>query len=120
LCLRGHDLSARYVAGCGSGSPRDSGALANRAIADPCFSLADIASLSRLSTWHSARLLKAATGATLTALVHRARVTAAQRLLQDTTLSIKEIAVQVGYDSSSRFGKHFKRLCVPSKTGRAA
>jgi AraC-like DNA-binding protein len=75
----------------------------------PTISLATIAQASGLSRWHSARLLKASTGATFTEHVHRRRVEEAERLLAQTTLSIKEVAVQVGYASAGRLAHHFKR-----------
>jgi AraC-like DNA-binding protein len=75
----------------------------------PVISLATIAQASGLSRWHSARLLKASTGATFTEHVHRRRVEEAERLLVRTTLSIKEIAVQVGYANSGRLAHHFRR-----------
>jgi AraC-like DNA-binding protein len=77
--------------------------------ANPTISLAVIAKASGLSRWHSARVLKKATGHTFTELVHRRRVEDATRLLIDTDLSIKEIAARVGYTSSTRLGRHFKR-----------
>jgi len=77
---------------------------------DNGLSLTRVASHAGLSAWHAARLLKRFTGAGFTTIVHRTRVAAAQRLLEEGTCSVKEVATVVGYGSSSQLCAHFKRL----------
>ena len=45
------------------------------------------------------------------ALLRRARVRAACRLLTSTTLCMKEIAAHVGFSSPNRFARDFKKIC---------
>jgi AraC-like DNA-binding protein len=79
-------------------------------------SLRTTAPLAGLSVWHAARLLKDATGLSFSEHLHRARVAAGKRLLLETTHSMKEIAIEVGYANSSRFGRYFKRLTSTTPT----
>jgi AraC-like DNA-binding protein len=78
--------------------------------ADPRLTLRSVATASGMSIGHVARMLKRRTGFGFSALVHRERIAAARRLLSDTTLTVKEIAGDVGYGSSSQLGRHFRRL----------
>ncbi len=78
---------------------------------DPRLTLKSVATASGMSIGHATRMLKRRTGFGFSALVHRERIAAARRLLSDTTLTVKEIAGDVGYGSSSRLGRHFRRLC---------
>jgi len=64
-----------------------------------------------VSTEHLCRVLKRQTGGTFVALLRRARVRAACRLLTTTTLCMKEIASHVGFTSPNRFARDFKKLC---------
>jgi YesN/AraC family two-component response regulator len=64
-----------------------------------------------VSTEHLCRVLKRHTGVTFVTLLRRARVRAACRLLQTTTLSMKEIASRAGFSSASRFDRDFKTVC---------
>jgi AraC-like DNA-binding protein len=121
-----HDDLQRFLVGCaealshsGSGAPRVPigdmrVARALRIIesryADPDLSLAEVAGQAGLSVRHAARLLKRFTGSGLTTHVHRRRIAAAERLLDDRSLSVKEIAIAVGYSTPSQFCWHFKRL----------
>ena len=67
-----------------------------------------------VSTEHLCRLLKRETGHTFVALLRDARVSAACHLLRATTLSMKQIADQVGFGSASRFDRDFKKVCAVS------
>jgi YesN/AraC family two-component response regulator len=67
-----------------------------------------------VSTEHLCRMLKRHTGLTFATLLRRARVRAACRLLQTTTLSMKEIAGRAGFSSASRFDRDFKTVCGTS------
>jgi YesN/AraC family two-component response regulator len=64
-----------------------------------------------VSTEHLCRVLKRHTGLTFVTLLRRTRVRAACRLLQTTTLSMKEIAARAGFSSASRFDRDFKTVC---------
>jgi YesN/AraC family two-component response regulator len=64
-----------------------------------------------VSTEHLCRVLKRHTGLTFVTLLRRTRVRAACRLLQTTTLSMKEIAARAGFSSASRFNRDFKTVC---------
>jgi two-component system response regulator YesN len=64
-----------------------------------------------VSTEHLCRVLKRQTGGTFVALLRRARVRAACRLLTTTTLCMKEIAAHVGFSSPNGFARDFKKLC---------
>jgi two-component system, response regulator YesN len=64
-----------------------------------------------VSTEHLCRVLKRHTGLTFVTLLRRTRVRAACRLLQTTTLSMKEIASRAGFSSPSRFDRDFKTVC---------
>jgi AraC-like DNA-binding protein len=64
-----------------------------------------------VSTEHLCRVLKRHTGMTFVTLLRRTRVRAACRLLQTTTLSMKEIASRSGFSSASRFDRDFKTVC---------
>jgi AraC-like DNA-binding protein len=76
---------------------------------DPRRSTADVAHSVGLSRSRLQHLIQTQTGATLRALRTAARITQAIRLLEDTTLSVKEIAVRLGYSQSSPFVRHFRR-----------
>ncbi len=64
-----------------------------------------------VSTEHLCRVLKRHTGVTFVTLLRRARVRVACRLLQTTSLSMKEIAARAGFSSASRFDRDFKTVC---------
>jgi len=64
-----------------------------------------------VSSEHLCRVLKRQTGGTFVALLRRARVSAACRLLTTTTLCMKEIAGHVGFSSPNRFARDFRKVC---------
>jgi AraC-like DNA-binding protein len=76
---------------------------------DPRLSVSELSELVHLSRWHLERLLKRQTGHSFSAHLHNVRMAAAIQLMRDPCLSIKEVAVRVGYSSSTVFGRHFKR-----------
>lgn len=80
----------------------------NKCYADAGLTLGRLAADSGLSASYFSRMLKRQTGCGFGELLHRARIAAALRLLQETSLTIKEIADEVGYDSSTQFGRHFR------------
>ena len=73
-----------------------------------------------VSTEHLCRVLKRHTGLTFVTLLRRTRVRAACRLLQTTTLSMKEIAGRAGFSSASRFDRDFKSVCGVSPSAYRA
>jgi len=73
-------------------------------------SLAEIAAVAHASPFHLARLFKRATGKTLHQFVIDCRVDAAKRLLNQDTLSVGQIAGEVGFAQQSHLAAHFKRV----------
>lgn len=63
-----------------------------------------------LSKYHFIRRFSASTGLTPGVYLTRVRIKKAMELLRGTTLSIEQIAVQVGYSSGSYFIKAFRGL----------
>ncbi len=73
-------------------------------------SLAEIAAVAGVSPYHFARQYKQATGETVHQFVLRSRVDAAARLLRRNTLSVGQIAAEVGFAQQSHLAAHFKRV----------
>jgi len=78
---------------------------------EPSLHVGAVAHELGVSTEHLCRVLKRHTGLTFVTLLRRTRVRAACRLLQTTTLSMKEIAGRTGFSSASRFDRDFKMVC---------
>jgi YesN/AraC family two-component response regulator len=78
---------------------------------EPTLHVGAVAEELGVSTEHLCRVLKRHTGLTFVTLLRRTRVRAACRLLQTTTLSMKEIAGRAGFSSASRFDRDFKTVC---------
>jgi len=78
---------------------------------EPTLQVSAVAQDLGVSTEHLCRVLKRHTGLTFVTLLRRTRVRAACRLLQTTTLSMKEIASRSGFSSASRFDRDFKTVC---------
>ena len=62
-----------------------------------------------ISTRELARLIKRSTGQTFIQLLTSIRMENAKQLLRDTSLSVMDIALQVGYDSSEHFIRTFRK-----------
>jgi AraC-like DNA-binding protein len=77
-------------------------------LSDSNLSVEDLASDMGLSRVQLYRKVKALTGCTPVDLLRKARLAQAQRLLQESTLSVSEIAYQVGFASPSYFTKCYK------------
>ncbi len=77
---------------------------------DQDLSLEHIAQQVRLSPFHLSRLFKSAGGTTILDYLTKRRVVEAQRLLRESTLSIKEIAARVGYGDQNYFSRVFRRV----------
>lgn len=69
-----------------------------------------LAELVNLSPFHFSRVFKQATGMTPLQFVTRERITYAQQLIRETSRSLIEIALEVGYTSPSSFTKVFRRV----------
>jgi len=72
-------------------------------------SLADIAASAGLSPYHFLRVFRAATGVTPHRVLTRMRIDAARRRLEDSDLSVTEIALLCGFSSASQFSTAFRR-----------
>ena len=77
---------------------------------DPEIRLSRVAEHAGLSPCYVARMIKRETGHGFLLHIRRRRVESARRLLDDTVLSIKEIAAKVGYGTPRQFERDFKRL----------
>ena len=71
--------------------------------------LAKLAEDFHYSIEYASRLIKRSTGQTFIQLLTSIRLENAKQLLRDTTLSVMEIALQVGYDSSEHFTRTFRK-----------
>lgn len=65
---------------------------------------------------HGARLFKKHTGLGIREYAKRKRLAVAADKLKATTLSIKEIAVDLGYKSQTDLSRQFKQLCCLNPT----
>ena len=77
-------------------------------LSDSNLSVEDLAADMGLSRVQLYRKVKALTGSTPIDLLRKARLAQARRLLQESTLSVSEIAYQVGFASPSYFTKCYK------------
>ena len=77
-------------------------------LADSNLSVEDLAAGMGLSRVQLYRKVKALTGSTPVDLLRKARLAKAQKLLQESTLTVSEIAYQVGFASPSYFTKCYK------------
>lgn len=72
-------------------------------------SLADMAAVTGLSTYHFSKKFRAHTGTSPTKFFNELKVQHACRLLDNTTLSIRHIAQAVGIDDAYYFSRLFKK-----------
>jgi AraC family transcriptional regulator len=77
-------------------------------LAEP-FNLAELAAAVGMSEFHFSRLFKKAVGVSPSRYFIRQRIRQAQRLLQETELSIIRVGIMVGYSSPSHFAQVFRR-----------
>jgi AraC family transcriptional regulator len=73
-------------------------------------SIEALAELVELSPFHFSRVFKQATGMSPLQFVTRERITRAQQLIRETSRSLIEIGLEVGYTSPSHFAKRFRRV----------
>jgi AraC family transcriptional regulator len=69
-----------------------------------------LAELVELSPFHFSRVFKQATGMSPLQFVTRERIVRAQRFIRETSRSLIEIALEVGYTSPSHFAQVFRRV----------
>jgi AraC family transcriptional regulator len=69
-----------------------------------------LAELVELSPFHFSRVFKHATGMSPLQFVTRERIVRAQQLVRETSRSLIEIALEVGYTSPSHFAQVFRRV----------
>jgi AraC family transcriptional regulator len=69
-----------------------------------------LAQLLELSPFHFSRMFKQVTGMSPLQFVVRERIVRAQKLICETSRSVIEIALEVGYTSPSHFAKVFRRV----------
>ena len=69
-----------------------------------------LAAVADLSPFHFSRVFKQATGMAPHQFVTRTRMLHAQRLIRETSRSLIEIALEVGYTSPSHFAQVFRRV----------
>jgi AraC family transcriptional regulator len=69
-----------------------------------------LAELVALSRFHFSRVFKHATGMSPLQFVTRERIVRAQQLVCETSRSLIEIALEVGYTSPSHFAQVFRRV----------
>jgi AraC family transcriptional regulator len=77
---------------------------------DRDLSLAELASVAQLSSFHFARLFKQSTGYSPHQYHIQCRIDCAKKLLKDDNLSIADIAQTVGFANQGHLNYHFKRL----------
>ncbi len=81
----------------------------NARLADE-ISIAALAEQVGLSPFHFCRVFKQTTGASPLQFVTRERISRAQQLMRETSRSVIEIALDVGYTNPSHFAQVFRRV----------
>jgi AraC family transcriptional regulator len=73
-------------------------------------SIEALAELVELSPSHFAHVFKETTGMTPLQFVTRQRITRAQQMIRETSRSLIDVALEVGYSSPSHFAQTFRRV----------
>jgi AraC family transcriptional regulator len=73
-------------------------------------SVVGLAELAELSPSHFAHVFKETTGMTPLQFITRQRITRAQQLIRETSRSLIDIGLEVGYSSPSHFAQVFRRV----------
>ena len=79
-------------------------------------SVGELAALVDLSPFHFCRVFKQTTGMSPLQFITRERITRAQQLMRETSLSLIEIALEVGYPNPSHFAQVFRRVAGKTPT----
>ena len=88
--------------------------------ADPSLTIGGVARMIGITPQHICRVLKRERGLTFAELLRDVRVRDAQRLLRQSSCSMKEIAFRVGFRHASQFTRVFASSCgVPPSEFRA-
>ncbi len=84
--------------------------------ANPELSLETVSAVPGLNPTYFCRLFKRVTGHGFTEYLNFVRVTKSEELLQNTSLSILDVSLEVGFASVSYYNRVFKRMknCTPS------
>lgn len=90
--------------------------LLQRLYTDPKLRLGTVAASLRVSGHHLSHLIKKETGRGFRQHLTHVRIRQAQHLLLNSHMIVKEIAVAVGYDSTSSFDREFRRINGRSPT----
>ena len=77
---------------------------------DTDLKIAEIAQEVNMSPSHFTRLFKLATGLAPHQYIMQKRIEAAKKLLSETEISIAQIALEIGFQSQSRFTTLFRQL----------
>ena len=80
-------------------------------------SVGALAALVGLSPFHFSRVFKQTTGMSPLRYVTRERITRAQQLMRETSRSLIEIGLEVGYTNPSHFAQVFRRVAGVTPTG---
>jgi AraC family transcriptional regulator len=75
-----------------------------------------LAERTELSPFHFSRVFKESTGMTPMQFVTRERITRAQQLIRETSRSLIEIGLEVGYSNPSHFAKVFRKVAGVTPT----
>ncbi len=79
-------------------------------------SIDSLAQLVELSSSHFSHVFKESTGLTPLQFVTRERITRAQQMIRETSRSLIEIGLEVGYTSPSHFAQVFRRVAGVTPT----
>jgi AraC family transcriptional regulator len=71
--------------------------------------LSDLAERAALSAYHFARAFKTSTGTTPRAFIEQRRIERAKQLLEESVVSLADIALEAGFETQSRFTTAFRR-----------
>lgn len=72
-------------------------------------SLGDISTRFYVDKCHLSRIFKSVTGFTVNEYINIQRIRQAQKLLEETTYSVTEIAIMVGYENTTYFSRIFRK-----------
>lgn len=80
-------------------------------------SLEKVAELAGFSKYHFERLFKGFTGITFYKYLNKVRITQSQALINNPSLTMTEVALKSGFNSSSTFIRMFKQIngCTPTE-----